>query len=186
MSGRWAPQIGDPDLTGWLTVAAYLLCFALAIAVCRHPRRGVARGFWALIAMLMLALAVNKQLDLQSAVTAAGRCLARVQGWYGDRRTVQMAFIVGLVAMALTGLFLGTWALRGKLRWNGLALVGLVILSGFVVIRAVGFHHVDIMLGWQQMGVTGNYILENAGLALIALNALMILCGCPKGNGPSV
>ena len=29
---RWSPQIGDPGVTGWLTVLAYALCAMLALA----------------------------------------------------------------------------------------------------------------------------------------------------------
>lgn len=29
---RWSPQIGDPEVTGWLTVRAYAFCAMLALA----------------------------------------------------------------------------------------------------------------------------------------------------------
>ncbi|MFV0386742.1 hypothetical protein [Paracoccus sp. (in: a-proteobacteria)] len=174
VSQSWTPVIGDPNLTGWLTVLAYLLCFILAVQVClRLPRQG--RGFWALIAVLMLCLAVNKQLDLQSALTAAGRCLAKAQGWYAERRAVQATFILGLLSVAAAGLLAGLWMLRRSMRQNGLALAGLTILSAFVMIRAVGFHHFDALIGIRHFGVSVNYAFENAGLLLIALNAMAIL-----------
>jgi hypothetical protein len=40
---------------------------------------------WATISILFLGLGINKQLDLQSALTEAGRILAIEQGWYGPR-----------------------------------------------------------------------------------------------------
>lgn len=177
---RWTPRIGDPNLTGWLTVLAYLACFVLAAQVWRSLRGRQGRAFWGLITALTLFLAVNKQLDLQSALTAAGRCMALAQGWYGDRRAVQVVFIVGLLIAAVIGLLIGLWTLRGQLRQNGLALIGLTIVAAFVMIRAVGFHHFDRLIGVHQLGVSMNYLFENSGLLLIAINALAILRRGPR------
>jgi len=45
-----------------------------------------------------LALGINKQLDLQTALTEAGRVLARYQGWYEQRQFVQLV-VIALFAM---------------------------------------------------------------------------------------
>lgn len=171
----WAPGIGDPNLTGWLTVLSYGICAALAGAVLRRSPSGAARGFWLVVLVLMIVLGINKQLDLQSALTAFGRCLARAQGWYQDRRAVQGDFLLvlaGATLVVLVGLFA---ALAGRWRQNGLAMAGLPILGGFVLMRAVGFHHFDKVLGLRAMGVSVNFLFENAGLALIAANAWILL-----------
>lgn len=181
VSGDWMPGIGDPNLTGLLTVLAYLICFVLAFRVWKQGWSG--RGFWGLTALLMAFLAINKQLDLQSALTAAGRCAARAQGWYGDRRAVQAEFIAGLLALVVVCLLAGLWLQRRHLRRNGLAMIGLAILAGFVMIRAVGFHHIDQMLGIRTFGLSANYLLENAGLLLIAINAVTLLRGQARPSG---
>lgn len=170
---RWRPVIGDPNLTGWLTVLAYLACAVLCLRVWR--RDPPARGFWGVLVLLMLLLAINKQLDLQSAMTAAGRCLAKAQGWYGNRRAIQADFILALLALTSAGLLAGLWLMRRSLRQNGLALIGLSVLAGFVMIRAIGFHRFDQLIGTMQFGVRTNYLFENAGLLLIAINAALIL-----------
>ncbi|WP_134726261.1 hypothetical protein [Paracoccus luteus] len=176
----WQPGIGDPGLTGWLTVAAYLASCALAWRVAARRPRVAGRGFWLLLVALMGFLALNKQLDLQTALTATGRCMAHAQGWYENRAQVQLAFIAGLVALAV--LVVGGLALtlRGSLRQNGLALAGLVVVSAFVLVRAVGFHHVDLLINRDFGGVRSNFLFETAGLALIALNALILLK--PRGR----
>ncbi|WP_372802907.1 hypothetical protein [Paracoccus seriniphilus] len=175
VAAAWQPGIGDPNATGWLTVLAYLLCFALSAKVWLklHGRRG--RAFWGLVALLMLALAVNKQLDLQSALTATGRCLAQAQGWYDHRRIVQVAFVLGVLGLMFLALLMGLRALRGQLWRNGIALAGLMVLCSFVAVRAIGFHHMDALIGSHGFGVSTNYLFENVGLLLIALNALWIL-----------
>ena len=53
---------------------------------------------WRTISVLFLALGINKQLDLQTALTEAGRVLARYQGWYEQRQFVQLV-VIALFAM---------------------------------------------------------------------------------------
>src|SRR5947208_14886073 len=103
MHFNWTPGIGDPTLAGWLTVALYLvaavLCWRLARqAGLKNAVRSRERRTWRAISVLFLALGINKQLDLQTALTEAGRVLAHYQGWYEQRQLVQLAFIT-LVAV---------------------------------------------------------------------------------------
>lgn len=170
----WTPSIGDPGITGWLTVISYLLCLWLAVRVLRRRPAAAARGLWLVIAGLMAFLALNKQLDLQTALTATGRCMAHAQGWYDSRYLVQLAFIAGLVLGVVLALVWATKSLRGHMRGNRLALVGLTVLCGFVLVRAVGFHHVDMLISADFANIKYNFWFENAGLLLIAINALWL------------
>lgn len=172
---RWSPQIGDPGLTGWLTVLAYAACTLLALAVWRRLKGQRGRVFWLVLSLLLAALAVNKQLDLQSAVTAAGKCLARAQGWYDQRRVMQVLFIGAVVAAALVLLVSMTASLWGRLRYNLMAAIGLTLVLCFVLVRALSFHHFDRLIGTTNFGVTNNFLFENAGLVLIAVNATWLL-----------
>lgn len=176
----WQPGIGDPGPSGWLTVAAYLACCGLAWAVAARRPHVAGRRFWMLLVPLLAFLAVNKQLDLQTALTATGRCMAQAQGWYDSRAQVQLAFIAGLLAMGALVIAGLAVTLRRSLRRNGLALAGLVVLAAFVLVRAVGFHHVDLLINRDFGGIRSNFLFETAGLALIALNALMLLS--PRGR----
>ncbi|MFN3844438.1 MAG: hypothetical protein ACK4RZ_01285 [Paracoccaceae bacterium] len=176
---RWSPQIGDPSLAGWLTVAAYLTCAVLAIFVVRRVGGGRARTFWVLTCFAMAFLAVNKQLDLQSALTATGRCIARLQGWYEDRRIVQRHFIQGLLLAIGAILVFGLYLMRRDLKRHGLALLGLAVVAGFVAVRAVGFHHFDSVINIRVQDVRLNVVFELAGLVLIAVNALVLLLRQP-------
>ncbi|MBL3575392.1 isopropylmalate isomerase [Rhodovulum sulfidophilum] len=178
--GTWQPGIGDPTWQGWTTVAVYLAVAALALhAVCRAvfpaPSARRERIFWSLVALVLLGLAINKQLDLQSALTATGRCLAKLQGWYGQRRAVQTEFIAAIGTLSLLSLIGLLWLLRGTLRRSAPAIVGLCFVSGFVLIRAAGFHHFDHLLGMPTLlSVRANMVLELTGPLLIALAALRL------------
>lgn len=177
---RWSPKIGDPTAIGWLTVAVYALAGVVAFLVAIKggfpiPSRRRERFFWFLLGLAFVALAVNKQLDLQSFVTAVGRCIAKLDGWYKDRRAFQLEVIVGLVlAMALAAALL--WRLmRGTLRRNGVALAGMVFVLAFVAVRAVGFHHVDVLINLHVMDIRMNWLLELPGPLLILLNGFVLL-----------
>lgn len=172
-SDHWQARIGDPSLMGWITVFAYALTCALAIAVRRHLPRHPAgqRFFWSFLALMLAFLAVNKQLDLQSLATAAARCTAQLQGWYGERRGVQVTAILSLILLTgLYGLIL-LWIIRKAFWQNAVALSGLCAILAFVLVRAVGFHHVDALIGHSIVGIRMNWILELSGIALVAVNA---------------
>lgn len=168
----WSPQIGDPNVTGWLTVVSYLVCFGLAYMVTMRLKGQRGRGLWVIITGLMLFLALNKQLDLQTALTATGRCMSHIQGWYEDRQTIQKLFIGGMIIGISTVIALMLAKMRGKVRENGLAFAGLFVLVTFVMVRAVGFHHMDSLIGAEIASISLNFIFENLGLLMIALNAL--------------
>lgn len=174
---RWSPKIGDPSAMGWATVAAYLAAALLAALAARgapgaRPRE---RRFWAMLAVALCALAVNKQFDLQSALTALGRCEAQLGGWYGRRREVQEAFIaaiaVGAVALA-AGLAIWLRADMGRV-WVGV--LGVALLLGFVLIRAAGFHHVDALIGMRVAGFRLNWAFELGAIGVTALGATLAL-----------
>lgn len=175
----WRPVIGDPGWQGWATVLLYLLTSLLALRVAIRGNfpaqtRRRERVFWFVITLLMAALAVNKQLDLQSALTALGRCLARAQGWYNERRYVQLAFLIALAGLALVFL-LGVLALmRGSLGRSAVPAIGLAFTCSFVLMRAVGFHHFDRMLGVPVMSLRANTVLEWTGPVLILLSAVWL------------
>ncbi|WP_041527493.1 hypothetical protein [Paracoccus aminophilus] len=171
----WTPEIGDPNIWGWLTVLSYLICCGLSLAAAGRLRGRGGRGLWCTISGLMLFLGINKQLDLQTALTDTGRCLAHLQEWYEGRQLIQMLFIGGLFVIISAIFALALANMRGKLRANLLAFLGLFVLLTFVMVRAVGFHHMDALISAQIASVSLNFVFENVGLLMIAANAVAIL-----------
>jgi len=173
----WRPTIGDPSVMGWVTVAAYALATAAALAAAGSASRTDpdSRGdelAWLLVAGLMGFLCVNKQLDLQSLVTDLGRVLARRQGWYVDRHHYQKIFIFMLIGGSLVGAGVLAMVFRRFWRQHVLLGLGLVFLLTFVAVRAIGFHHMDILLHTSWAGVRVNWFLEFTGIGLVAGAAL--------------
>lgn len=174
---QWSPGLGDNNLMGWVTVAVYLLAaIASGMVVWRlagaDPLARRERRFWIITAAIMLLLAINKQLDLQSLLTMLARCHAQLTGWYDSRRAVQEAFIFLVAASGAIALGLLALLLRGILGRVWGALLGLGFVCIFVVIRAASFHHVDALLGGTAAGIKLNWLLELPGPTLVTLVAL--------------
>jgi hypothetical protein len=173
---QWRPGIGDPSIAGWLTVVGYFAASALAWGACVRTRRviGLPRGsreIWALVAVLMLVLCINKQLDLQSLLTDIGRVVARRDGWYADRHAAQLRFIEGILAASVGAAVVFGALFRGFWRANVLLGLGLALLVTFVATRAISFHHVDLFIGTTVAGVRMNWLVELTGIVLIAAAA---------------
>ena len=178
---QWRPGIGDPTIVGWLTVIAYLATFLLSVACAKKlsyresESAAVQSKLWWLIALAMLLLGINKQLDFQTLLTEIGKVLAKRQGWYEQRRIVQALFIMGIGCGGFFSLMI-VWRSCLKIwKENCLAIIGLTFLICFVVVRAASFHHMDLFLGSYISGFKINWILELGGIALIMSSAIFHL-----------
>lgn len=137
----------------------------------RLPERDRLSAMWRGFAIFLLFLGINKQLDLQSAITEIGRMTARELDLISVRRTLQVGFI-GII------LLIGLWILRsvallarGNFRRLWPALVGTVFILVFVAIRALSFHHIDLLLAGDLGGFRLNWVLELGGIGVIIFGA---------------
>lgn len=177
-NGRWELGIGDPTLMGWTTAFGYILASILCLWTARAagslPRKIKYRFivFWLAIAGIMLALGINKQLDLQMLFTQVGRAYAKQGGWYEQRRPIQLAFILAIAGGGIGLLAAFTWLTRGAIRKHFLALFGVVFTGCFVVIRAASLHNVGTFLYAPRMaGLKLNWVLELGGILCIIVSA---------------
>ena len=170
---QWHPGIGDPTFVGWLTVVAYAAAAVLCIRqTVREQRSSSRRLFWGILAVMMVLLGINKQLDLQTWLTITGRKIAQSESWYERRRTFQFWFILAVA----TGGFTGFAALRRLVQEHGsdlrLPLAGIFLVTAFVVIRAASFHHIDEFLRSRVADFKMNWLLELGGIGIIIIGAL--------------
>ncbi len=173
--GQWSPGAGDPTVAGWLTVVLYLVAAWAAQRTARVSRacRMVARErlFWLLLAVLLGLLGVNKQLDLQTALTEFGRIVAREHGWYEERRVVQLV-VVGALGLGAVVISVGLIrSLRAAPMPTHVAIAGVVLLGLFVVVRASSFHHMDMLIRHRWLGLKLNWILEIGGIMTVIIGA---------------
>jgi hypothetical protein len=168
---NWSPSIGDPTVAGWITVALYLAaslsCWRTARLPAEQTQKSREHYLWRSLSVLFLALGINKQLDLQSALTEISRIVAMSQGWYERRQAVQVEFvaIVAIVAVAAVIVLL-VWTRRSPAA-TWLALTGAALVFGFVVIRAASFHHIDRFIGQRVLMLRWNWIVEMGGIILV-------------------
>lgn len=174
--GEWSLGIGDPTFIGWFTVFAYLAAMVYCVCAMRRARAEgpavrVLQFAWLVLAGLMLALGINKQLDLQSWLTMVAREFAHRDGWYRERHEVQMVFIRAIVLGGAAAVAIGAWLLRRHLRDMWLAGLGAAFITLFVIVRASSFHHVDMFLSDGPGEVRMNWILELGGIACVLQGA---------------
>ena len=176
MIGEWQASIAHPAMSDWVTVAAYLIAvlasaFASRKAGERHQHRE--HSIWRIIALLMLALAINELLDLQSLVTIAGRASAHANGWYTERRTVQLVFVIVWGATVVSVGCVIFLAARNTHPAVRLALVGVALLGLFMFLRAPSIHHLDgiyarvaAWFGWAAFDEVAGFLVVTIAATL--------------------
>jgi hypothetical protein len=139
----------------------------------RRNRQEIREGrFWLGLSILFAFLAINKQLDLQTAMTEGFRQLARAQGWYEQRHAYQRAFVELFgVATLVASVFVlkWTWPMPRALKVSA---VGLCVVFGYVLIRATSFHYVDPYLGTKLLFIRVNALCELSGIFIAMAGAV--------------
>ena len=170
----WKPGIGDPTFIGWIAVAAYfftaLLC-AWAASRSRRSKASQAKTWW-ILSLVLVALGINKQLDLQGLLTELGRSFAYQHGLYEKRRVLQLIFLFLLAVLSLTVLFLWFWMNRRDWRAQGYMMAGSVFLVAFVLVRAASFHHFQDFFAFPLGGVKLHRVIELFAIAWLAASAI--------------
>lgn len=175
MIGSWSPGIGDPTLGGWITVCLYVVAAAAIWVLLRRTdftHHEPERWVWRILLLGLILLGINKQLDLQTALTELGRIFAHRQDWYDNRGQVQQAFIAGTGILGITSLVALVFLAWGSHKATLFALVGGGLLLMFVMMRATSFHHLDRTLNAELAGFRYNWIIEMGGLAWVLASAL--------------
>ena len=169
-NGRWAPSIGDPTVMGWVTVVVYftVAIICLKVATAENTNKSE-KHFWFYLTFFLIALGINKQLDLQTLLTQIGRDLAIAHGWYEDRRIIQSAFIILIGFLGLTSMAILMRIYRNAHTPIKIVFAGCIILFIFILMRASSFHHMDILINIKLVGIKMNWILELGGLAIIGI-----------------
>jgi hypothetical protein len=175
--GTWKPAIGDPSLMGWFTVFSYdlaaVLCLIKMISQ-RLPQEKSRRHFWGFLCLALIALGLQKQFNLFTAITETGRIIARASGWMEQHRSIQalamlLVFGIGLTFSAmLYRRFAPSFSFREKI-----ALIGLSYLTLFVILRAISLHQFGAILGYEILGVRVNWIAELIGIYWICLAIIL-------------
>jgi hypothetical protein len=177
---NWHAGIGDPTLLGWTTFLAYFFSALVSLKVCFSARQLFSaelvlkqQCFWLVFALILLMLGINKQLDLQSLLTAIGRYYAQRDGWYEHRRAFQVYALSGGLVFIISISLLFMYKMADIIKTNRLAILGLSLIGIYIVIRASSFHHVDLF-EINIFGVNLNWVLELSGIVAIGVSAISL------------
>ena len=159
----WKPGIGDPTFVGWLAVFGYFSTAALCAYVASRlvsKIRASQRKAWWILALILVVLGINKQLDLQGLFMELGRSYAYQHGVYEKRRILQMIFLFVLGVVSVAAVFFWFWLNRENWREQGYMLIGSVFLVTFVLVRAASFHHFQEFFGLPLGGIKLHRVIE--------------------------
>jgi hypothetical protein len=168
------PLVGDPTLVGWTTFALYLVAafFSFQAATASRSRAALAAGrVWNWIAIVLLVLGLNKQLDLQSWIIHSAGRIAQKEQLYQYRRALHAVFFAGLVVVIGAAVFRWSEKLKQFARALPKAATGCALVGAYILIRAASIDQVDQMLGFDLERVPSLWLLEVGGLALIIVEA---------------
>ncbi|MGH9592667.1 MAG: hypothetical protein ACRD5L_06220 [Bryobacteraceae bacterium] len=169
---------GDLTLWGWATAVAYvvgaILCERAARVTPRdESRRSDNQWPWSAVAAVLLFLGVNKLLNLQTVLIHLGREVSWTGGWYQDRRTVQVMFVLFFTLALVAALAIGLKKWGRFLKERPAVLVGILLLSLFVVIRASAFNHLEDQFRVKLHDDDWSWALEWTGILCIAGSAAL-------------
>ena len=178
----WQPGIGDNNGWGWSAVALYYVTALLAGALVwqsgRSQPQSVARQdrrFFAGLALLFLGLGLARQTGALRWLTNLGRAVAWEQGWYTHRTLPQQQIIAGIYYSAIVLLLILVWLNRRTLWRHGLLLLGVVLLLGYLGVRAVSLHSIDYMLTYRRIGgIPWGSAIELGSLLFIGTMLLLL------------
>jgi hypothetical protein len=187
-------RLGDPGLLGWSICAAYFISAGLCWSAARSLEQGARSDedrriilFWRLLALMLVLLGLNKQLDFQTWIIWLGEQAARAAGLYEERRKIQLLFFLLLAWCGLNVILLWIWRLRGRWREHALALAGSGGLALFVIIRAGNFNHVLSPL-WMHLHLGTRddpaHYLELFSILLMGCGAVQVLLRTGKARRP--
>lgn len=179
---RWLSRSGDTTFWSWMITALYVLVIILAFRYLKKIRSD--RDYhmlWLAISIFLLAMGINKQLDIQTLFLMSGRYTFFKLGlWRYGRTAIKILalLIFGGTAFAILWVFIRT---RPVLHRAKSAVAGVLILIFFALIRAGSMLGIRDILIIQYI-IWHIHALELLGLLLILLSLAMNFRSIKKGS----
>ena len=167
----WWAFAGDPLISGTVFMVSYGL---VAWLILRNAARmlGRERQYWRLCGWLFVFQVANTHLDLHGLIYTTGRCLAHLQGWYDNRRDVQLLALIGLALVAVLAVLIVLDLFSRNIIGNVLLTAGIVIALGFTVMKGINFHGLEQYYGGAYGPFRGADLVELSGVAIAFVAAV--------------
>jgi hypothetical protein len=165
-------------IASWVVFGGYLIV-ALLSALCvraavQAADPGIGVQTWALMVVFLLAMGLNKQLDLHSGVLAWAKQVAKSQNWFEQRFLVHLIFVASVGVIGLIVLVGLRRVLVDAWRHHRPAIFGTVTLLVAIAIRLMTLPAFEKWFGWR-LSWNHNWLIELIGIALIAWAAIRCL-----------
>jgi hypothetical protein len=162
-----------PSLGSWTIAALYFWGAYSCRATSNHLKIGSREcRAWKAIAVLLLLLGIAELLKLQPALTDFGRSIAFDEGWYWRRQGIQATLTtIGAATTVVFSFGLLLSARRMSLEC-AIALACVVMIVGYILVRAVSLHQVDALLLKTTLGLRWRRIPELVANTIILLSSL--------------
>ncbi|MDO5614266.1 MAG: hypothetical protein Q4G14_13630 [Paracoccus sp. (in: a-proteobacteria)] len=169
---NWAPGSAGVSSSDGLVALICLGFAAVCFVIVRRQGRAAGRGFWTGLGIMLALLGVARLADLDTGLSAGGRCFARVGGWYAERQDIQQMLMFWVVVAVGLGAAVIMLTLRGRLLRNIPALIGLTGLLALIGLRLVSAHGVDAWLHGYIAGMPRHLVLDLLALSIIGVSLL--------------
>jgi hypothetical protein len=181
--------LNDINIINCMIGAGYLTLFSLCLLsfikasdlVTPEHQTGY-RIIWAISAIIILLIMLSSLFDISKTLMDNIRITAIKQGWYSDRRSLQVTLITGICAMlflivvineiSVSGLFMDT---RHVIRWLG-------FLCSFKLIKMISFHYIDLVMNIRVLGYKVDRWLELSIAIFILISFTRHFLTSLKGN----
>ena len=168
----WWLTLGDPTIAGLAMTALYfVVTFFMFRNVLSMPKGGE-RSLWAVASVILLLLALNKQLDLQHYINKVGRCVLSRSGDIAETGTAQSDFgtlVLGLAAVASAALI---WTFRKHLASNLPLIAGLALVALYLAMQVTRFEHLAGGLLQKLADLRVHRLIEGVGLLTLLYASL--------------
>ena len=144
---------------GWIVVILYFVTAMSCLRAAFRNRNTNERWTWTLLTFLLLSLAIERQIDFESALVQVVRVRSLQERWYAQRELVQVDFIIfiTIVCFGTVGTLL-IWTRRARTSVR-VALSTTALLFGFALIRGASLHYIDHIPFKGIFEVAGNVVV---------------------------
>jgi len=154
---------GDPTVGGWVVTVAYVAAAGYVGTRARYTT-DARRNVLVLIALSLLALGLNKQLDLHEAAFVAAREAVRAHAWDAHKRALQLVGVGLVLGVGVIGLLVLRRLTRRVGGWPRSFWLAVAVFVAFATLRVAAFVGLLRGLAWLE-----DVVLVGVELTVVAL-----------------
>lgn len=168
--------ISNISIIEYLIALEYLISIIFCAAIITYSKDIappnqllVFRVFFVCIAIILIIITVARFLHLYIIITETGRFISKTQGWYNDRRGLQMMIVSGISVAGILSIILME-RIKGPLGKYWFSICGLILLISYIFIRLISYHSVDRFFNMEITGIKLGELVELTCMTWVAVS----------------